>query len=332
MPRQRVFRLVMAFVALLLVIGIPALIAPWFGMFGGSSGTGAPARDVEIMVPRGASLAAVADDMQGGGLIESARHFRVLARLFGGDRPVQAGAYRLQTGLPWKTYLEALQQGRVIRTMVTIPEGMPSVLVAERLRANAALVGEIEVPEEGSVLPQTYEFRQGEPRAALLDRMQAAMAETLATLWPRRSPAAVVKTPEEAVILASIVEKETGKEAERRTIAGVYSNRLARGMKLDADPTVIYPITRGKPLGRRIRRSELEADTGYNTYAKAGLPQGPITNPGRASIEAVLDPAPTDALFFVADGSGGHVFASTLAEHEANVRRWYALRRSRGEM
>jgi UPF0755 protein len=329
MPRQRVFRLVMAFVALLLVIGVPALIAPWFGLFGGTS---APARDVEIEVVRGASLGAVADDMQAGGLIESARQFRVLARLFGGEQPVQAGAYRLQTGRPWKTYLEALQQGRVTRMMVTIPEGMPSVLVAERLRATASLAGAIEVPEEGSVLPQTYEFRPGERRAALLGRMQAAMAETLAALWPQRSPAAVVRTPEEAVILASIVEKETGKEAERRTIAGVYSNRLARGMKLDADPTVIYPITRGKPLGRRIRRSELQADTGYNTYARAGLPLGPITNPGRASIEAVLDPAPTDALFFVADGSGGHVFAATLAEHEANVQRWYALRRSRGEM
>ncbi len=142
----------------------------------------------------------------------------------------------------------------------------------------------------------------------------------------------MVKTPAEAIILASIVEKETGKAAERRQVAGVYSNRLAKGMKLDADPTVIYPITQGKPLGRRIRKSELAADTGYNTYLKPGLPKGPIANPGRASIAAVLDPAPTDALFFVADGSGGHVFAATLDEHNANVAKWYALRRQRGEM
>jgi UPF0755 protein len=142
----------------------------------------------------------------------------------------------------------------------------------------------------------------------------------------------VVKSPAEAVVLASIVEKETGKASERRTIAGVYSNRLAVGMKLDADPTVIYPITAGKPLGRRIRQSELRRDTGYNTYLKPGLPKGPIANPGRDSIMAVLDPAETDALYFVADGSGGHVFGKTLAEHNANVARWFALRRQRGEM
>jgi UPF0755 protein len=142
----------------------------------------------------------------------------------------------------------------------------------------------------------------------------------------------VVKTPQEALILASIVEKETGKAAERPTVAGVYANRLRIGMKLDADPTVIYPITKGKPLGRRIRRSELNAITGYNTYREVGLPAGPIANPGRASIAAVLDPAPTKALYFVADGTGGHVFADTLDQHNANVAKWFAIRRQRGEM
>ena len=182
------------------------------------------------------------------------------------------------------------------------------------------------------MLPATYEFTPGEPRAAVIRRMQTAMDTTLADLWPKRSPRTVVKTPEDAIILASIVEKETGKASERRMVAGVYSNRLRQGMKLDADPTVIYPITKGKPLGRRIRRSELDADTGYNTYLKPGLPAGPIANPGADSIAAVLDPAETDALFFVADGSGGHVFAATLAEHNANVAKWYAIRRKRGEM
>ena len=132
--------------------------------------------------------------------------------------------------------------------------------------------------------------------------------------------------------LASIVEKETGKASERRMIAGVYSNRIRRGMKLDADPTVIYPITKGKPLGRRILRSELNANNGYNTYAMAGLPVGPIANPGKESIAAVLNPAETQALYFVADGTGGHVFANTLEEHNANVRKWFAIRRARGEM
>ncbi|HEV2865861.1 MAG TPA: endolytic transglycosylase MltG, partial [Allosphingosinicella sp.] len=167
---------------------------------------------------------------------------------------------------------------------------------------------------------------------AVLGRMQRAMRTELARLWAQRSPTTPVVSPEAAVILASIVEKETSKPSERRMIAGVYSNRLRRGMPLQADPTVIYPITRGRPLGRRILRSELNADNGYNTYRSAGLPIGPIANPGRASIAAVLNPQPTDALYFVADGTGGHVFAATLAEHNANVQRWFAIRRARGEM
>jgi UPF0755 protein len=142
----------------------------------------------------------------------------------------------------------------------------------------------------------------------------------------------VVNSPQDAIILAGIVEKETGKASERRTVAGVYSNRLKTGMRLQADPTVIYPVTKGKPLGRRILRSELQADNGYNTYARAGLPAGPITNPGKEAIAAVLNPAPTRYVYFVADGTGGHVFAETLAEHNANVEKWYAIRKSRGEM
>jgi UPF0755 protein len=162
--------------------------------------------------------------------------------------------------------------------------------------------------------------------------MQQAMVKYLAAAWEKRKPGIAVSTPREALILASIVEKETGKAEERRMVAGVYSNRLKRGMPLQADPTVIYPVTKGKPLGRRILRSELQADNGYNTYARAGLPAGPIANPGRASIDAVLDPEDTQALYFVADGTGGHIFADTLEQHNANVQKWYAIRRARGEM
>ena len=151
-------------------------------------------------------------------------------------------------------------------------------------------------------------------------------------LWPKRSTDCPIVMKEQAVILASIVEKETGKASERPMIAGVYCNRLRIGMKLDADPTVIYPVTKGRPLGRRILRSELSADNGYNTYRRAGLPAGPIANPGKASIEAVLHPAQTKALYFVADGTGGHVFAETLAQQNANVARWFAIRRARGQM
>jgi len=194
------------------------------------------------------------------------------------------------------------------------------------------LTGGAPVPEEGSVLPDSYSFERGESRAAVLARMQAAMTKTLDALWAARKPGIAVASKREAVILASVVEKETGKASERRMVAGVYSNRLRQGMKLDADPTVIYPITKGRPLGRRILRSELNANNGYNTYAMAGLPAGPIANPGRESIAAVLNPAATEALYFVADGTGGHVFANTLAEHNANVRKWFAIRRQRGEM
>jgi UPF0755 protein len=182
------------------------------------------------------------------------------------------------------------------------------------------------------VLPDSYSFQRGDPRTALVKRMQAAMTRMVAQLWPRRSQDCPIATPADAVILASIVEKETGKPAERPVIAGVYCNRLRIGMKLDADPTVIYPVTKGKPLGRRILKSELEAENAYNTYRKPGLPAGPIANPGKASIEAVLHPAQTKALYFVADGTGGHVFAETYAEQEANKQKWFAIRRQRGQM
>lgn len=319
-------RAIIAFLALLLIVGVPLLVVPWFG-FGSPRGEA-----VTLTVDRGASLSAVSSDLEKAGLVDAPRQFLLLAKLLGGDAPIQAGTYKLVTGDAWRHYLRIMQEGRVERFSITIPEGMPSVLVAEKLRADTRLAGEIAVPAEGSLLPETYDFEPGEARAKVLARMQAARANALAELWPGRSARTVVKTPAEAITLASIVEKETGKAAERREVAGVYSNRLRQGMKLDADPTVIYPITGGKPLGRRIRRSELAADTGYNTYLKPGLPKGPIANPGRASIAAVLDPAPTDALYFVADGSGGHVFATTLAEHNANVQKWYALRRQRGEM
>ena len=219
-----------------------------------------------------------------------------------------------------------------MQRLLTIPEGTPSITVQEKLAALPFATGEAPLPGEGSVLPDSYTYERGETRAAILKRMTGAMAKELAALWAGRKGDCPVATPAEALTLASIVEKETGKAAERRLVAGVYCNRLRIGMKLDADPTVIYPITKGKPLGRRIKRSELDAITGYNTYREPGLPSGPIANPGKLSIAAVLDPAPTKALYFVADGTGGHVFADTLAEHNANVARWFALRRARGEM
>lgn len=310
---------------LLLVAGGALFAAPWFGW-----GVSAPA--ATFTVSKGASLTAVANDLGDAGLVASPERFLLLARLLGGGSAVQAGTYAIPAATGWRDILQILQSGKVERAAMTIAEGLPAVMVVERLLAQKDLTGTVAVPAEGSVLPETYDIQPGEARAKVLARMQAAMTETLADLWQARAPTAAVKTPAEAIILASIVEKETGKASERRMVAGVYSNRLRQGMKLDADPTVVYPVTKGRPLGRRILRSELKADTGYNTYLKPGLPVGPIANPGRASIAAVLDPAPTDALYFVADGSGGHVFAKTLDEHNANVAKWYAVRRQRGEM
>jgi len=314
--------------ALVLVAGV--LAGLWFVQ--GWSARGPAQHAVTVVVPKGASLASAATLLQKAGAISSRRRFLVQARLFGGGDVIEAGEYEIPAHASNAQILNLLEGGKALQRMVTIPEGMPSILVQERLAAAPGLTGEAPLPDEGSVLPNSYSYQRGETRAAVLARMQAAMARTLDALWPKRSPDAVVQSKEEALTLASIVEKETAKASERPMIAGVYSNRLKQGMALGADPTVIYPITKGKPLGRRILQSELHATNGYNTYTKRGLPVGPIANPGKASIAAVLHPADTQALYFVADGTGGHVFANTLAEHNANVKKWFDIRRARGEM
>jgi peptidoglycan lytic transglycosylase G len=302
----------------------------WF--IQGWNGAGPAKQPTPVVIASGTSLIKAAEQLEKEGVIASSERFLFQARIFGSNEPIKAGEYEIPAHASHAQILSLLQDAKTLQRLVTIPEGLPSVLVHERLMNAPALVGEVPVPEEGSVLPNSYSYQRGEARAAVLARMQSAMARALDELWPKRSSASIVKDRREAVILASIVEKETGKASERPMIAGVYSNRLRQGMKLDADPTVIYPITRGRPLGRRIKRSELQANNGYNTYAMAGLPAGPIANPGRDSLAAVLNPASTQALYFVADGTGGHVFANTIAEHNANVQKWFAIRRARGEM
>jgi len=286
-----------------------------------------------ITVEEGSTLASVARQLEDQGAIPgNATTFRGMAKIFGSGDPVQAGEFEIPEGASGAKVLDILQHGRPVVRLLTIAEGMPSIVVQEKLAALPELTGPAPLPAEGTVLPDSYDWQKGEARAAVLKRMTDAMDKELASLWAKRKWNCPVNSKQEALTLASIVEKETGKPSERRMVAAVYCNRLRIGMKLDADPTVIYPITKGKPLGRRIKRSELNAITGYNTYREPGLPEGPIANPGRESIAAVLDPAPTKALYFVADGTGGHVFAETLAEHNANVAKWYAIRRARGEM
>jgi UPF0755 protein len=286
-----------------------------------------------VIIQEGSSLGSVARRLEKEGAIPgTAKTYYVMARLFGSHDPIQAGEFEIPRGMGGAAILELLQHGKPVQRLITVTEGMPAIIVSEKLAANPYLTGPTPPIEEGSLLPDSYGYQRGESRTALVARMKAAMQKTVAELWAKRSTDCHVGTPDQALILASIVEKETGKASERPMVAGVYCNRLRIGMPLQADPTFIYPITKGKPLGRRPLRSEVHAKNEYNTYELSGLPAGPITNPGKASIEAVLHPAQTKALYFVADGTGGHVFAETLAEQNANVARWYALRRQRGEM
>lgn len=314
------------------LIAAAALLLGTFAWFVGGWYTSGPlAKEMAFRVPEGASLSSTAEKLEAEGVISSATAFKLRARLLGVGATIKAGEFALPPGASMSRVFDLLTGDEVLRRFVTVPEGMPSIMVYERLMANPLLTGEVKVPAEGSILPDTYEIQQGESRQAVLDRMQAAMKQALAEEWQKRGKNAVVRSPQEAIILASIVEKETGKASERTTVAGLYSNRLREGMRLQADPTIIYPITQGKPLGRRILQSEIRAVNDYNTYSMAGLPKGPITNPGRDSIAAVLNPADTDVLYMVADGSGGHAFANTLPEHNANVEKWFNIRKARGD-
>ena len=314
-------------------LGVGALLLAALATFGVAQmwgGRGPLNRSISVQIAPGSSLAAVSLQLEKAGAIASADRFRLLARVFGSSAPVKAGEYRIPPRMSQGDILKVLQGTKTVQRFVVVPEGYPSVMVKQVLDRTAELTGTIESPPEGSVLPDSYAYQRGESRAQMVARMQVPMTQYLAQAWAKRKPGLVVKTPREALILASIVEKETGKPAERRIVAAVYANRLRQGKMLQADPTIIYPITKGKPLGRKILLSEVRAVNAYNTYAMTGLPAGPICNPGRASIDAVLDPAQSKALYFVADGSGGHVFADTLEQHNANVVKWRAYRLQHG--
>ena len=316
-----------------LIIAFAALFIGAIGIIGWTSLGGATVtEEASFTIAPGSTVSAVAAKLEEEGHISSADGFVLNAKLFGSSDPIQVGEFKLQPGMSQGRILSAFQNGEVVRRFITIPEGMPSVLVHERLMAEELLEGNIDVPTEGTILPDTYAFERGQSRQVLVDQMQEAMDKYLAEAWAKRGDDIAVATIREALILAAIVEKETGNPDERGKVAGLYSNRVKSAMLLQADPTIIYPITKGKPLGRRIRQSEIAAVNGYNTYTRVGLPVGPITNPGKESIAAVLNPDKTKALFMVADGTGGHAFAETLEQHNANVEKWYAIRRERGEM
>ena len=285
--------------------------------------------DTTVILPHGARLAQIAGDLKAQGVIRSPSMFMLLAQASGAARGLKAGEYDFLSRTSLGRVLWMIQHGQIVHHHVTIPEGATSGQALAILMASNVLTGAPPVPAEGALLPDTYDVQRGADRAAVLTRMMAARERLLAELWPQRRGGLPFKTPEEAMILASIVEKETALPSERPRIAAVFVNRLEQGVRLESDPTIIYGISRGQPLGRGIRASEIQAATPYNTYRIAGLPPTPICNPGRASIVAVLDPPRTSELYFVADGTGGHAFASTLEEHDRNVQHWRQVELSR---
>tara|TARA_R110002073_G_scaffold103194_3_gene233655 strand:- start:740 stop:1804 length:1065 start_codon:yes stop_codon:yes gene_type:complete len=284
-----------------------------------------------ILLPRGTGLVRISSQLESAGLIEDARLFRAAVTLDGGDRALRAGEYAVPAGSSMAQIYELLRSGRTMQHPVTFAEGLTSAMIVAVLQQADVLTGEItDIPAEGSILPETYLVDRGTPRQVVLDRMLGAQQSLLDELWPQRAENLPFETREEAIILASVVEKETGIGAERAEVAAVFVNRLRRGMRLESDPTIIYGITSGEPLGRGLRRSELDnAANAWNTYQNDGLPPTPIANPGAESIAAVLNPADSRALFFVADGTGGHAFAATYAEHQRNVARWRQIERAR---
>lgn len=316
-----------AFGALFLVALLIAAAGLWI-----YAGPGPKARSGEVTIVtlrKGAGLSQIAAVLEREGVVRSSSVFLAAAQFTGGSRSLKAGEYEFASGASMSSILQAIRDGRIVRRQVTIPEGMTADMVVDILNAQPVLTGVAPTPAEGSVLPETYDIQRGEDRAAVLKRMTDAHEALMATLWAQRQSGLPFTTENEAITLASIVEKETGIAAERPQVAAVFVNRLRLGMRLESDPTIIYGLTRGRPLGRGLRASELASDTPYNTYRIAGLPPTPIANPGRAAIEAVLNPPKSDALFFVADGTGGHVFAATYDEHLRNVEKWRRIERER---
>lgn len=282
-------------------------------------------------LPRGAGLIRIASQLENEGLISDARIFRFAVTLDEGDRSLRAGEYEIPAGASMAQIYELLRSGQTVQHPVTLAEGLTSAMIVRSLAEEAVLTGDIsETPAEGALLPETYLVTRGTSRQEIIERMARAQDELLDALWDQRAENLPFETREEAIILASIVEKETGIGGERGEVAGVFVNRLRRGMRLESDPTIIYGISQGEPLGRGLRRSEIDnPNNAWNTYQIPALPPTPIANPGREAIAAVLNPTETSALFFVADGTGGHVFADTYAEHQQNVRRWRQIERQR---
>jgi UPF0755 protein len=288
------------------------------------------ATETVVNLPRGTGLNRIAETLEEQGVIGNSLIFRAGVMYFGKASALKAGEYAIPSGASPQRVMEILIEGKAIVYKLTLPEGLTTAMALDLVSKHVSLQGQVtRMPAEGALLPETYIFNRGMSRDALIERMEKDHAAVIDELWEKRAPNLPISSKEEAVILASIVEKETGVAHERPRVASVFVNRLRKGMKLQSDPTIIYGLTKGVPLGRGIRQSELDKATPYNTYVINGLPPTPIANPGRDAIAAVLNPADTEDLFFVADGTGGHVFASTLAEHDRNVQNWRQVEKQR---
>lgn len=320
---------VLSLVILVLVLGVGVF---WYGKTE-FEGDGPLNRTTNYMVREGAGLNQIAAGLEREGIITNQRIFSLGAKSVLGDDTLKAGEYEIRGGASMREIVDLMQSGKSILHAFTVPEGQTVVQVFDRLRAETVLVGDLpeEMPAEGALLPETYKFSRGTTRTEILEQMEQAQTRALEQIWERRSPDLPIETPEELVILASIVEKETARADERPRVAGVFINRLNLGMRLQSDPTIIYGLFggEGKPSDRPIYRSDIDKPTPYNTYVINGLPPTPIANPGREAMEAVANPSRTDDLYFVADGTGGHAFAQTLDEHNSNVARWRRIEAER---
>jgi len=281
-----------------------------------------------VVVPVGGGVKSIAQNLAENGVIRNVHVFELGARLTDGSGSLRAGEFSFPAGASARDVIDILRDGKTIHRRMTIAEGLSSFQIVSQLNNTEGLVGSILIiPDEGSLLPETYYFSFGDKRSDVVERMQQGMREAISSMWGTRQEGLPFKSPQEVAVLASIVEKETGLPAERARVASVFINRLRLKMRLQSDPTVVYGVTQGREaLGRSLTKADLKKPTPYNTYVIGGLPPEPIANPGLASIQAVLNPLSTKDLYFVADGTGGHAFARTLKEHNRNVRKWRKIK------
>lgn len=321
-----VFANFMLSLLVLAVLGASALF--YFGK-AEFDGAGPLTTEQTFLVKRGAGIAEIAETLERNFLVSNSRVFRFGVRAYGHDNDMKAGEYAIPAGASMRDIMNLLVSGKSIMYPLTIPEGLTVQQVFDRISNNPILIGDMpkQMPAEGSMFTDTLHFSRGTTRTEIIDRMLASQKKMISDIWASRQADLPIKDMNEFVTLASIVEKETGVAAERPHVASVFVNRLNKGMRLQSDPTIIYGLFggQGKPADRPIFKSDLEKSTPYNTYLINGLPPTPVANPGRAALEAVANPLKTEDLYFVADGTGGHVFATTLKDHNENVRKWRAI-------